>query len=67
MKDIVSLAKKYNELIIGEDGYMVFWPREKSGALTAKNLQDLADYLDQVNASWDAIICGQMELFDEKS
>lgn len=48
-----------NRLCIGEihkevDGYYVFTFARRPGAWTSNNLKEIADFLDNLNAEWDA-------------
>jgi len=48
------------DIICGDDGYFVFWPAIENGYFTANILRGIADYLDSLNAEWDAIVQGDM-------
>jgi len=41
-----------NEIVTLEDGFKYYWPAG-SGALSAHNLREMADYLDELNKDWD--------------
>jgi hypothetical protein len=57
--DKTRLLRKVDEqgdIIQGDDGYYVFWPKESHGALSPWMLRAIADELDRRNEPWDKII-----------
>lgn len=44
------------EIIMGDDGYYIWWPEGNNGAHAAWHLRVIADELDRRNADWDAHI-----------
>jgi hypothetical protein len=48
-----------DELVTGDDGYVVWWPSDK-GAINAWQLRVIADYLDERNKPWDEIVRREM-------
>jgi hypothetical protein len=66
--DIIKLATDRGELIVGDDGYYVYWPAPGAhihgdgawttggGCYTATELRALANELDRLNAAWDKIV-----------
>ena len=43
-----------DDLLKGDDGYVVFWPLGTGkGAYTANNLREIADEIDRRNKPWD--------------
>jgi hypothetical protein len=49
-----ELHKRISDDIIPlEDGYKYYWIENK-GALSSGQLREIANYLDELNASWDA-------------
>lgn len=47
-KRIIEKAKAENDIIMGVDGFYVYWPH-RTGAYTAYDLRMLADELDRLN------------------
>lgn len=43
-----------------EDGYKVWWPLHGTGYLSSFDLRVIADYLDELNKDWDAIVQAQV-------
>ena len=41
------------DIMMGEDGYQLYWPGHNSGAFSAWMLRAIADELDRVNKDWD--------------
>jgi hypothetical protein len=50
----IASAESEGELVAGDDGYVVYWPKGCHGAFTAWTLRLFADELDRRNAVWDA-------------
>jgi hypothetical protein len=54
---IIDLIEARDEFIMGDDGYVVFWPEGyRLGAFPSWVLRAIADELDRRNAAWDAQI-----------
>lgn len=49
---VVEMASLNNEFVTGDDGFVMYWPRGVGG-LTAQDLRDLADELDNRNKAWE--------------
>lgn len=49
-------ARERGDIYIEIDGFYVFSPHTGSGAFTASNLRDVADYLDELNEPWNKTI-----------
>lgn len=43
-----------DEIVTGDDGYKIYWPRPNGGGFDSKTLREIADELDRLNAAWDA-------------
>lgn len=52
----IASADSEGELVSGDDGYVVYWPKGCHGAFNAWTLRAFADELDRRNAAWDAQI-----------
>ena len=39
-----------------DDGYYVFWPADRKGYWDSIHLREIADKLDIVNKTWDALV-----------
>lgn len=52
MKSISELIA--DEVITGDDGYKMYWPKPNKGGFDALTLRGIADELDRLNAKWDA-------------
>lgn len=50
-KSIVEVCS--DDLMRGDDGFLIFWPTSSRGAYTAQNLRDLADHIDAGNVEWE--------------
>ena len=51
------MADKTNEFVVGDDGYVMYWPSGfAGGAFSAHQLREIADELDRRNAPWQADI-----------
>lgn len=50
----VKNAEERGEFIQGPDGFTVYWPCERHGALRASDLRALAAELDKRNRAWGA-------------
>lgn len=55
---IRAAAEAYGDFVCLEDGYVYFYPGLPRGAMSSCDLRILADILDEKNAEWDAIVCG---------
>lgn len=58
------IGRLANDIIVGDDGYYIFWPTSGAGAFEAWNLRLVADILDELNKPWDNQI---NEYFNEQS
>lgn len=57
MSRIIELAEKAGEFVTGDDGCVVYWPKNtRGGCYTANDLLDLAYELNRRNAAWEAQI-----------
>ena len=52
VKRILERANTEGDIVRGDDGYYVYWPR-RTGAYPAYHLRALADELDRRNEVWD--------------
>lgn len=52
MKSLIKLIEEAGDFIIGDDGFVIFWPSDR-GAFTAHNLREIADELDKRNKEWE--------------
>lgn len=52
---MISISRINDDLVTLEDGYVYYFQRS-AGALSAHNLRQIADILDEKNAEWDAIV-----------
>jgi hypothetical protein len=50
---LIQKMDEAGDLITGDDGYLVFWPKESRGAFNAFSLRVIADTLDRRNKVWD--------------
>lgn len=66
MSRIVEIAKERKDIIMGDDGFYVYWPEGNKGALTSHDLRELADELDRMNCKWEEIINEYFEDEDKK-
>lgn len=41
------------DIIMGDDGYRVWWPTKMNGYHTEADLRIIADYLEELNKEWD--------------
>jgi hypothetical protein len=47
----------YKDAIVrGDDGFYCFWPKESGGSFSAANLREIADWLDERNKGWGAVV-----------
>ena len=51
-QSLISKPKQYNDIVMADDGFYCYWPDGTKGFLTSNNLRIIADYLDEINASW---------------
>jgi len=52
---IVETANKMNEFVVGDDGFVMYWPAGfAGGGFSAWHLRELADELDRRNEAWQA-------------
>jgi hypothetical protein len=61
---ILEMAKQ--DMVTGEDGYVVYWPSENRGSWSAHHLRIIADELDRRNAKWDAELTAAMAAYAEQ-
>jgi hypothetical protein len=54
MDSIIEYCKKDNQFCHLEDGYLNWFPCKGKGGLTADNLREIANYLDEQNAEHHA-------------
>jgi hypothetical protein len=52
VKRILEQANAEGDIVCGDDGYYVYWPR-RTGAYPSYHLRALADELDRRNEVWD--------------
>lgn len=45
-------ARLGDDIILGDDGFYVFWPTTTKGAFAPHNLRQIADLLDEMNEPW---------------
>ena len=50
---IIAVVNNRRAFVLGDDGYMLYWPNQDLGAHTARDLRILADELDRINTGWD--------------
>lgn len=77
MSDIIQLIQDRGEFMMGEDGYIVYWPNLEpckhagggmtsgGGAYSSAMLRVIADELDKRNASWDMEVQSYFSLVDQ--
>lgn len=51
-----------DEIVTLDDGFKYYWPNDNSGAFSAHNLREIADYLDSLNHEWEQRIEEYMEM-----
>lgn len=56
IRHIVASSDQSGDFVMGDDGFVVFWPEVQRGAFEAWHLRVLADELDKRNAPWMAQI-----------
>jgi hypothetical protein len=55
MSRIVEMAHTAGEFVTGDDGFVVYWPKnQRGGCYSAHDLRALADEIDKRNAAWQA-------------
>lgn len=59
--DVQRMINQHKDFIHLEDGYLYFYPKESRGALSSHHLRIVADYLDEMNAEWDAQVSRMCE------
>lgn len=50
---LISKCDEHRDFISGDDGYIVYWPAMRHGALGSWGLRVIAQELDQRNKEWD--------------
>ena len=48
----MNKEKLFLDIVIGDDGFAVFWPMSARGAFSAHTLREIADELDNRNKPW---------------
>ncbi len=56
---LINKVDEHKDIVMGDDGYYVFWPIRNHGALLANDLRIIADELDKRNEDWDNIVNDQ--------
>ena len=56
---LIKKVDEHKDIVMGDDGYYVFWPIRNNGALNANDLRIIADELDKRNEDWDIILNNQ--------
>ena len=54
------IEKVKEDLLVGVDGYAVYWPSCNRGALSALDLRAIADEIDRLNVVWDSIVQAEL-------
>ena len=49
-----------DEVVTFEDGFKYYCPSPNLGGLSSRNLRDIADYLDEMNADWQEVLDQQL-------
>ena len=44
------------DFMVGDDGYLAYWPVQKEGYITSYFMRAVADKLDELNEKWDKIV-----------
>lgn len=53
MTDIISRIPP-KDFVIGDDGFVFYWPDFIRGAMSARDLRAIADEMDRRNAHWQS-------------
>jgi len=60
-----SASEERGDLVMGDDGYYVYWPKGYTGGhLDSCALRLLADILDEKNQDWDTQVRAECEPVD---
>lgn len=61
---LIELAQAAQQFVTAEDGYVYYWPKACSGALSPWQLRLIAEELERRNAPWHARLGAQLSTID---
>jgi hypothetical protein len=60
------IERAASDFITGDDGWVVYWPKDSNGALSAWQMRVIAEELDRRNAQWDTEVAEHFRKGEER-